>query len=139
MNELPAVQANINSMKNASAGNKAEWLALFREDAIVRDPVGKSPFDKTGDGNSGIAAIEAFWDTVIGPANLTLTPVKRFPSGDRHCAVEIQIENDLGNDLKTKLDMLVTYEVDEEGKIKDLAAYWSWDEMMKQLKELGVM
>jgi steroid delta-isomerase len=139
MSAIAAVQANINSMRNASLGNKSDWLALFRDDAVVRDPVGKSPFDAVGDGHKGIRAIESFWDTVIGPANLTLTPVKRYPSGDRHCAVEIRIENDLGNDLKTRMDMMVTYEVDGEGKIKELAAYWSWDEMTKQLEELGVM
>ena len=54
----PAIQANIKSIGLASKGKKDEWLALYAEDAVVQDPVGVSPFDPTGEGHKGKAAID---------------------------------------------------------------------------------
>ena len=135
----PAALANMNSIKYAMAGNKEAWLALYRDDAIVRDPVGVSPFDLSGNGHIGKAAIEKFWDTVIGPANLTITPGKRCPSGAYCCAVPMQAVNDMGNGIKTTIDMIAVYEVDDDGLIKSMSAYWSWNAMEQQLKQLGLM
>jgi hypothetical protein len=47
--------------------------------------------------------------------------------------------NDMGNGIKTAVDMIATYEVNEAGKISAMRAYWSWDEMEQQLKKLGLM
>ncbi len=134
----PAVLANMNSIKHAQAGNREEWLALYRDDAVVADPVGKSPFDPEGNGHVGKEAIAAFYDTVIGPANLTITPGKRTPSGEHFCAVPMTAENDMGNGVKTKVEMIAVYEVDDDGLIKSMKAYWDWSEMERQFKELGL-
>ena len=134
----PAVQANMNSIKYAMAGDKEAWLALYTDDAVVADPVGVSPFDPVGEGHRGKAAIEALWDAVIGPSNVTITPHKRYPSGSNTCAVPQTAVNDLGNGINTTVDMVAVYEVNDEGKITSMKAYWSWDEMTAQLKELGL-
>lgn len=134
-----AVMANKKSIQYAMEGNKEAWLALYTEDAEVHDPVGKSPFDPEGKGNKGIAAIETFWDNVIGKANLKIKAEKRWTSGEHCCCVAQVAENDLGNGMKTYCDMLALYEVNEEGKITKMAAHWSWDAMTAQLKELGLM
>jgi hypothetical protein len=134
----PAVQANMNSIKYAMAGNKEAWLALYADNAVLADPVGASPFDPSGAGHCGKAAIEAFWDAVIGPAKLVLTAHKRCPSGASACAVPITAVNDLGNGIKTTIDMIAVYEVNDAGKITSMKAYWSWDSMASQLKELGL-
>ncbi len=134
----PAVQANMNSIKYAMAGDKEAWLALYTDDAVVADPVGVSPFDPTGEGHQGKEAIATFWDTVIGPANLAITAHKRCPSGTSTCAVPMTAVNDMGNGIVTSIDMIAVYEVDDEGKIRSMKAYWSWDDMEAQLKELGL-
>lgn len=134
-----AVQANINSIKYASQGDKEAWLALYDDNALVQDPVGISPFDASGEGHRGKAAIEAFWDTVIGPSNITITVAKRCPSGSHSCAVMQTAVNDMGNGIKTTIEMICVYEVNDAGKITRMSAYWDWDAMETQLKELGFM
>ncbi|HEX5189825.1 MAG TPA: nuclear transport factor 2 family protein, partial [Streptosporangiaceae bacterium] len=47
--------------------DKQAWLSLFAPDAVVADPIGPSPLDPDGNGHRGLAAIAAFYDTVIAP------------------------------------------------------------------------
>lgn len=131
-----AVEANKKSIKYAIEGNKEAWLGLYTEDAVVADPVGKSPMDPTGEGNRGRAAIEQFWDNVIGKAKLDIRVEKRWTSGDYCCCVAQVASNDLGNGNVTECDMLATYEVNEEGLITRMAAHWCFDDMMAQLSKI---
>jgi hypothetical protein len=135
----PAALANMNSVEFAMSKNKDAWLALYADDAIVADPVGVSPFDPSGQGHRGKAALEAFWDTVIGPSNIVMTVHQRCPSGANACGVHMTAVNDMGNGIKTAIDMIATYEVNADGKISAMRAYWSWDEMEHQLKKLGLI
>ncbi|MBK8287940.1 MAG: nuclear transport factor 2 family protein [Pseudomonadales bacterium] len=133
-----AVQANIQSITLAMKGDREGWLALYADDAIVKDPVGKSPFDASGEGHRGKAGIAKFWDTVIGPSNLTINVHTRIPSGSHSCAVHQTAINDMGKG-KTAVDMIAIYDVNAEGKITAMSAYWSWADMEAQLKKLGFM
>lgn len=133
-----AIRANINSVTLAMKGDREGWLALYADDAIVQDPVGKSPFDASGEGHRGKAAIAKFWDTVIGPSRLTINVHKRIPSGDRACAVLQTAINDMGKG-KTEVEMIAVYEVNDDGKIVRMSAFWSWADMESQLKKLGFM
>jgi len=134
-----AIQANMDSIRLASADDKEAWLALYADDAVVQDPVGISPFDATGEGHVGKEAIAKFWDDVIGPSNITLTVHKRIPSGDCACAVHQTAVNSMGGDLKTEVEMVAIYELNSEGKIQRMSAFWSWAAMEEQLKALGLM
>lgn len=129
----PAIRANIASTTLASQGDKQGWLALYADDALLKDPVGISPLEPTGEGHKGKAAIEAFWDTVIGPSNISLNVKQRIISGPRHCAVVQEVINDMGNGTTTQVDMIATYEVNEEGLITDMCAYWDFDALMAQM------
>ena len=131
-----AAQANINSIRHAMDKNREAWLALYRDDAILKDPVGPSPFDPEGNGHIGKEAIAAFFDTVIASNNIKLSAGTRCTSGDYHCAVPMQAVNDLGGGLITTIDMVAVYEVDEQGLIKTMSAYWSWSKMEQQLASL---
>jgi hypothetical protein len=133
-----ALQANINSVTRAMNSDREGWLALYADDAVVRDPVGISPFDATGQGHRGKEAIARFYDTVIGPSRLTIKVHKRIPSGTHACAVHQTAINDMGKG-KTEVDMIAIYQVNDEGKITEMSAYWSWAEMEAQLKQLGFM
>ena len=133
----PAAQANMRSIEHATAGNREAWLSLYADDAVLADPVGVSPLDPGGEGHRGKAAIARFWDTVIGPASLQMTVHRRCPSGDHTCAVSMTVQNDLGNGLRTEIDMIAIYEVNEQGKIASMKAYWSWDDLAAQLAPPG--
>lgn len=128
-----AVAANKNSIKYAMEGNKDAWLALYSDDAVVCDPVGKSPMDPVGEGHRGLAAIEKFWDSVIGPSSIDIRVDKRWISGDYCCCVAQVARNDLGNGKYSDCDMLAVYEVNPEGLITRMSAHWSWDDMLAQL------
>jgi len=132
-----AVEANKKSIKYAQEGNKEAWLALYTEDAVVCDPVGKSPMDPSGEGHRGKAAIEQFWDNVIGPSNIEINAEKRWISGDSCCCVHQVAKNDMGNGNFTYCDMLATYDVNEEGLITRMAAHWDFDDMMEQLSKIS--
>lgn len=130
-----AVAANKKSIEYAMSGDKEAWLALYTDDALVCDPVGKSPMDPSGEGHRGKAAIEQFWDMAIGPAKLEIRVDKRWTSGEYCCCVAQVAHNDLGNGNVTQCDMLATYDVNEEGLITRMAAHWSFDDVMKQLNQ----
>ncbi|MFO0697075.1 MAG: nuclear transport factor 2 family protein [Polyangiales bacterium] len=132
----PAVLASQNSAKFAMARDKASWLGLFADDAFLADPVGPSPFDPKGEGYSGKANIERFWDKAIGRSNLTIEASQRIPCANA-CAAVLRVTNDLGGGKQTVVDMIGIYEVNAEGKLSSLKVYWSWDALAKQLKTLG--
>ena len=134
-----AIEMHKKSIQYAMEGNKEGWLGMYAEDALVRDPVGPSPFDPEGKGHRGKVAIEKFWDTIIGPAKLTIVPTKRIPSGPNVCAVAMTATNQITPNKQTIVDMIVVYELNAEGKLQTLSAHWDWNEMERQLKELGFM
>lgn len=134
----PAVLASINSAKFASAGDKQSWLSLFDDDAFLADPVGRSPLDPTGQGHRGKAAIEGFWDKVIGRANMNIVASQRIPCANT-CAAVLQVTNNLGGGKQTVVDMVGIYEVNDAGKLVSLRVHWSWEQLVGQLKELGMM
>lgn len=126
--------ANIRSIKYATEKNKEAWLALYHDDAVLCDPVGISPLDPSGKGHHGKAAIAKFYDMIIANSNLSMIPSERIASGAYTCAVPMKAMNDLGNGVTTEVDMIATYEVNEEGLIIRMNAYWDWDIMQAQLK-----
>ena len=131
--DTPAIRAHKQSIANAMAGNKAAWLSLFAEDAVIHDPVGKSPHDPTGEGFRGAQRREEFWEMMIGPQDLTIVPHKRYPCGEHVVAVAMTIVNNTPG-LKIYTEMIATYEVDLEEKISLLKVYWDLDEVMAQLE-----
>ncbi len=118
-----ALEAHKQSIANTMAGNKDAWVALFAENAVVHDPVGPSPHDPEGKGFCGPEAISQFWDLMIGPGDLIITPHKRISVGDHHCAVYMTAANYISG-FKTSIEMMATYEVNAAGKIQTLKVYW---------------
>ncbi len=53
----PAQRAAALSARYASERNKAAWLALYAEDAVIEEPVGVSPLDPQGRGHHGREAL----------------------------------------------------------------------------------
>ncbi len=64
-NEMNARELGAASRAAVARKDKEGWLQLFAEDALVQDPIGKSPFDPEGTGHRGRAAIGKFYDEVI--------------------------------------------------------------------------
>jgi ketosteroid isomerase-like protein len=111
------------------AKDRAAWLSLFAPDALVQDPIGPSPFDPTGAGHRGAAAIAAFYDTVIAPNEMITFEI----AGSYLCGNEVA---DVGV-IRTVLPGgkhaaivrgVYTYRSNEAGQIAALRAFWEFDD-----------
>ena len=118
----------------AVAKDKKNWLALFDNNALVQDPIGKSPLDPEGNGHKGLAAIEQFYDTVIANGNIEFTIIESIPCGDE-CANYAQIVNLIG-EVKIETKMIVIYRINSNNKIESLRAFWDYKKMEDQLNVL---
>ncbi len=130
--DTPAIAAHKKSIEYAMSGNKAAWLALFADDAELHDPAGPSPHDPEGIGFRGRERLEEFWDTMIGPTDITVAPHKRYPCGPNIVAVAQTATNNLDG-LKTYIEMIAVYEVNDEGKFTRFNVYWDIDALADQL------
>ena len=119
----------------AVAKDKQNWLDLFAEEAIVQDPIGKSPLDPVGDGHKGKEAIEKFYDTVIANGNIEFNILESIPCADE-CANFAQIVNVVG-DVKIETQMIVIYRINSNDKIVSLRAFWDYQKMEDQLKAIS--
>tara|TARA_B100001029_G_scaffold79894_1_gene65502 strand:- start:10370 stop:10780 length:411 start_codon:yes stop_codon:yes gene_type:complete len=118
----------------AVAKDKQNWLNLFADDAVVQDPIGKSPLDPVGDGHKGKEAIEKFYDTVIANGNIEFNILESIACADE-CANFAQIVN-VVDDVKIETKMIVIYRVNSNDKIVSLRAFWDYQQMEDQLKAM---
>ena len=118
----------------AVAKDKKNWLALFDKDAIVQDPIGKSPLDAEGNGHQGIAAIEKFYDTVIANGDIEFNILESIPCADE-CANYAQIDNLVG-EVRIETKMMVIYRINADNKIQSLRAFWDYQKMEDQLNSI---
>jgi hypothetical protein len=132
--QTKAQELSFLSRNYAVAKDKENWLALFTKDALVQDPIGKSPLDPEGNGHKGIAAIEKFYDTVIANGDIEFTIIESIPCADE-CANYAQIVNLVG-DIKIETKMIVIYRINSNNKIESLRAFWDYQKMENQLNEL---
>ena len=132
--QTKAQELSFLSRDYAVAKDKENWLALFTKDALVQDPIGKSPLDPEGNGHKGIAAIEKFYDTVIANGDIEFTIIESIPCADE-CANYAQIVNLVG-DIKIETKMIVIYRINANNKIESLRAFWDYQKMENQLNEL---
>jgi len=126
----PARDVALRSMQAVEAGDRAAWLALFADDAVVEDPIGPSPFDPEGNGHRGREAIAAFYDAVIAPNESLAFTVERSHAAGSEVANVGTISTTLpdgGGTVHT--DLVATYRVDDDGRLVALRAYWSVDEL----------
>jgi hypothetical protein len=128
--EHPARAASIKSRAAVMAKRKEDWLALFAPDAVIEDPVGKSPIDPVGEGHKGTAAISAFWDKQIAPTTIEFEVHHSWAAGSE-CANVLTLTIRMPNGMKARCDGVFTYKVNDAGKLVSLRGHWEFDEMMK--------
>jgi ketosteroid isomerase-like protein len=115
------------SMAAVEAGDRAAWLELFADDAVVEDPIGPSAFDPEGNGHRGIEAIGAFYDNVIAAnESITFTISQSFLCGDEAANVGV-IRITFAGGSAVEVDGVYIYRRSPEGKIASLRAFWEPD------------
>jgi len=112
--------------------DRASWVGLFTQDAVVNDPVGASP-------HTGRVAIERFYDTFIAPNTITFHVDHDFAApGTILRDLTIEIRMSTGATVRVPMHLryrMVT--VDGELKIAHLAAYWELPAMVGKLLRTG--
>jgi steroid Delta-isomerase len=132
--EHPARLAAQRSMAAVRKKAKDEWLALFADDAVVEDPVGKSPLDPEGKGQVGKVAIGKFWDSNIGPNDVDFDIRHSYAAGHEVANVGAVITTMPGG-MKAVAEGVFVYRVNDEGKLLSLRAFWEFDQMMRSLAQ----
>ncbi len=122
----PARDLARRSMAAVEARDRAGWLALFADDAVVADPVGPSVFDPAGLGHRGPEAIAAFYDTVIAPGQISFRITGSFAAGPE-CANVGTITTTFDDGSAVAVDLVSVYTAGEDGKLRSLRAYWEMD------------
>lgn len=131
----PAQKASFTSPQLVKEKRKAEWLALFADNAVIQDPVGPSPLDPSGQGHRGKEAISKFWDMVIAGGNFDFTIQNSYPCGDECANVWVGI-NAMTNDIRFETPMVTIYKVDSAGKILSLRAFWDFEKVAADLQKV---
>ncbi len=120
----PARDASLASMTAVEAGDKEAWIALFAHDAVVEDPIGPSPFSPDGTGQRGKDAIAAFFDSAIGPNQVSFRIDQSWAGGPAEVANVGTITTRMPDGTVVHTDGVFTYRIDEAGKVTALRAYW---------------
>jgi ketosteroid isomerase-like protein len=107
--------------------DRGAWLELFAPDAILQDPVGPSPLDPLGAGYRGKAAIAAFYDTAIAPAEQITFEIERsYLCGDEVADVGV-VRAKLSSGQVAIVPGVFTYRSDGKGRLVSSRAYWEYD------------
>lgn len=125
-----ALDMCIASLSAVKAGNRAGWLALFADDAVVEDPVGPSPFDPAGKGHRGKEAIGAFYDMVIAQNKSFDFRIERSFSCGNEVAVLAVFTIAFPTGGTRDMDLIINYRLNSAGKVQNLRAFWEFGAVM---------
>jgi len=131
--EHPARAVSRRSIAAVKAKRKDDWLALFADDAVIQDPVGRSPIDPSGDGHRGRAAIAKFWDNQIA-ANTIHFEVRESYAAGQECANVGTITIGMPNGMRARCDGVFVYRVNDAGKLVSLRAFWEFEKMLATMQ-----
>jgi steroid delta-isomerase len=105
-------------VERVDAGDIDGIVALYAQDAVVEDPVGKPPIQ-------GLVAIERFYRQGLGASKVSATltgPVRATSNG---CgAMPFRVDMEWGGQ-PCSLHVIDVMEFDPHGKIRSMKAYWS--------------
>jgi steroid Delta-isomerase len=128
----PARLASQRSYAAVAAGDLAQWLTVYAENAVLEDPVGPSMFDAEGKGHHGHAGISAFWEAAIAPIETFEFRINdSFANpGSNTCANIGQIKTSFPDGSYTVTDLIMVYVIDDDGRVASMRAFWEPDRTM---------
>jgi ketosteroid isomerase-like protein len=112
------------SAERIKAHDRAGWLALFADDAVVEDPVGPSMFDPEGKGHHGPAGIAHFYDTAIAPNQDVTFEIHHSHLCGSEVANVVTLHITQGDGTQFQLPCVIVYKQAPDGKIASLRAFW---------------
>jgi steroid delta-isomerase len=111
------VQAAVDAYVAAYGKNDRDaFLDAFADDGVIVDPVGTPP-------HAGREARGAFWDTVHQMTERMTFDVKDVVVCGSEAAMVFRVHAGTG-DTEMVMDVVDIFEVDDDGKIASMRAYW---------------
>jgi ketosteroid isomerase-like protein len=113
---------------DAVAGQQREaWLALFADDAVVEDPVGKSVFDPSGQGHRGREAIAGFYDRFVCRNKAFSYVIREWHACGDEVASAATFTMVGPDDVERQLDLITVHKATADGKLASIRAFWTFD------------
>ena len=114
--------------------DRAGWVGLFTADGRIEDPVGSRP-------HVGRDQIERFYDTFIGPRQVTFRPGVDIALG-RTVIRDVELEIGMGGAVRLRVPAFVRYDLEESEPggglaIARLRAFWDLPAMVWQFLRNG--
>ncbi len=117
-----------------AAHHRENWLALFRDDALVEDPVGSPPARKA------TGALGRFWDTFIAPHQIRFE-VRRDHVIGRDVFRDAVIHTRIGPHVAIEVPAYLLYQLDDDGhhglQVSRMAAHWQLGRLSLGALKLG--
>lgn len=121
------------SLAAAVAHDRDGWIGLFTDDGRVEDPVGSRP-------HRGRAAIGQFYDTFIGPRDITYRPHVDIVAGSTVLR-DLELEIQMAPNLTMRVPTYIRYDLQadpDDLRIAKLSAYWELPAMIGQFVRGGL-
>ncbi len=126
-----------------AAHDKAGWLALFGQSAVIEDPVGSAPHRRSGAaslrGLPGDDPLDRFYETFIAPNDVHMESSLDVVAGSM-AARDVVISTRMSTGITVVVPTYLLYETTEEGgalRLKRLAAHWELPRMSWQVLSTG--
>lgn len=113
----------------AAAHDREAWVGLFSADGRIEDPVGSRP-------HVGTAAIARFYDTFIGPRDVTFLPGTDLVAG-RTVVRDLDLQVGMSRDVTLHVPAYLRYDLDDTLAITRLRAHWELPAMLGRFLRLG--
>ncbi|MCV7134457.1 nuclear transport factor 2 family protein [Mycobacterium hodleri] len=118
------------SPEAAGAHDRDGWIGLFGPDGRIEDPVGSRP-------HVGSAQIARFYDTFIGPRDITFHRGADVVSG--HTVVrDLTLDVRMGASVTMSIPAFLRYDLDDSLNVVRLQAFWELPAMVWQFARNGV-
>jgi len=128
--DTPAMAASRESWRCVQSHDREGWLSLMASDVVIEDPIGEAITNPDGRGVRGKEAVAAFYDTNIGPNNLTVTCEETFPSSSPNEIAHILVlRSEFEGGFSSTVRGVFTYRLNDEGLLTNLRGYWNMDGM----------
>lgn len=119
-------ELSIASLDAVKAKQRETWLGLFAEDALVEDPVGKSPIDPAGNGFRGIAAIAGFYDAVVSRSDLLEYRIREWYECGNEVASAATFSIGRDGIARHDVNLIIVHKSDGNGKLMSIRAFWTF-------------
>jgi Nuclear transport factor 2 (NTF2) domain len=118
------------SPQAAGSHDRSGWVGLFAPDGSIEDPVGSRP-------HRGRQQIESFYDTFIGPRDITFHRNADAIVGTT-VVRDVELEVRMGSSVTMEIPAYLRYDLDGDLKIARLQAFWQLPAMVRQFAGSGL-